>query len=72
MISSEKLQTFRTRSCAKSKKIASVVGPTLSKNALNVAPASIAAVEEAPGDHLGLDFRRALEDREDTGIAQDA
>src|ERR1700680_4389913 len=28
----KKLQTFRTRSCAKSKRIASVVGSTLSKN----------------------------------------
>src|SRR6202051_2480440 len=33
---------------------------------------SIAAVEQAPRDHLGLDFGRALEDREDSRIAQDA
>src|SRR6202140_914736 len=32
----EKLQTFRTRSCAKPKKIASVVGSTLSKNTLEL------------------------------------
>jgi hypothetical protein len=33
---------------------------------------SIAAVGQAPRDHLGLDFGRALEDREDSRIAQDA
>jgi predicted metalloprotease with PDZ domain len=39
----EKLQTFRTRSCAKSKRIAGVVGSTLSKNALAAAGAAVAA-----------------------------
>src|ERR1700674_3853399 len=42
----EKLQTFRTRSCAKSKRIASVVCSTLSKN--GVGPAMYQAIVFLP------------------------
>jgi hypothetical protein len=33
------------------------------------APSLVRAVQQASGNHLRLDFRRALEDREDAGIA---